>query len=230
MFTDDPHPPLKGKSNRPNACGKEQILRAGMIIFLPADEYFKDREKDYMDYRGLYIGIATDHGLNLPIQSTKHYWLCDNIDKAKRAIRKINIDAPIEVMNLEQYQLLTSSCEPTLNHTHIKVKRIIEGKEHIPIEIKKVFYLLEQGERINVIVEVSQYGYSIAFHDHAITGFTHVTDETLNIRYYERADEAIQHLEPLKAFINCHISLRFANVAKISTYRTALKLAESNTV
>lgn len=208
-------PDTKGKSNRPNFAGKQQISQADKIILLRADDYFQNHEHDCMDYRNLYIAIAEIHDIYLPIQSNKHYWLCDDIDKAKRAIRKVNIDAPIKVMAFEHYvALITAETkQPELIFT--RLKRQLGSYEDMPMEIKRVFDLLEQGEKINVLLEVGEYGYSIAFHEHKLIGFTHITDDSLNIQYYESADIAIKQLDPLKVFMNCHISLRFTNVAKV---------------
>lgn len=216
MTSTKTHQVSKGKSNRPNQLGKQQIMSAEKVILLPAEEYFKNREKDVMDYRDLYIGIASMQDLNLPIQSTKHYWLTDDLDKARRAIRKINIDVPIVVMDLEQYLELTAANRKEPGSVLQRMKRYIEDQHQIPIEIKRVFYLLEQGEKINVFLEVTKYGYAITFHEHSIIGYSHVTDELLNIVYYESADQAIKQIDPLKVFINCHISIRFTDTARIS--------------
>ena len=206
----------KGRSNRPNESGKQQITLAEKIILLPADEYFKDHEHDPMDYKDLHIGIVFINDIYLPIQSTKHYWLFNNIDKAKRSIRKINLDAPINVMTFNEYSELTSPVNKNLEFPFLMIKRSADPNDCVPIEIKRVLYLLREGERINIILEISDQGCSIAFHEHRLVGFSHITDETLNIQYYETVDMAIKELTLLRTYMNCQICLRFLNIAKIS--------------
>lgn len=119
-------------------------------------------------------------------------------------------------MGIKDYILLTTQTPKEPNTILQKMKRSIEGRRCIPLELKRVFYLLEQGEKINIILDVSNKGYSIAFIEHSLIGYSHVTDDALNIQYFESADHAIALLEPIKMFINCRIMLRFSDIAGIS--------------
>lgn len=216
MTTAENYLATRGKANRPNKSGSQQITHAEKIILLPAEDYFQNRDRDTMDYRGLYVGIAYMQDLFMPIQSTKHYWLSADINKAKRAIRKVNIDVLIEVMDFSEFISLRTSSPKEPHSILDKIKRSIEREHWIPLEIKRVFYLLKQGEKINVILDVGDKGYSIAFIEYALIGYSHVTDDALNILYFDSADEAIKLLEPIKMFINCRIMLRFSDIARIS--------------
>lgn len=210
---------VHGKANRPNQSGRNQIANAEEVILLPAVQYFANRNTEGIWYGNLYIGIAVKNGVCLPIQSTKHYWLSEDIDKAKRAIRKSNIDVSITVTDIEHYQKMLNA--PTKELTLMqKMKKYVEETVTISKEIKRVFALLEEGEQISVTMEVGKKGYSITFDQQILIGYSHVTDADMNILYYPTADEAINVIKPLRIFINCRFSIDFTDTAKFSPMKS----------